>query len=116
MDLYLSQNTFEDELGPEQFQMLKTHIIKQIVARQIVNEKSLWWIISAQKNKETRSQIVSQSFKESVAALEKQLGSTVSSWTWNKVHTVEHQHPLGKVAALRGFFNVGPLKFRDQQK
>jgi penicillin amidase len=33
-------------------------------------------------------------FKESVAALEKQLGSTVSSWTWNKVHTVEH-HPLG---------------------
>jgi penicillin amidase len=86
--------------------LLGTHI-KQIVARQIVNEKSLWWIISAQKNlKETRSQIVSQSFKESVAALEKQLGSTVSSWTWNKVHTVEHQHPLGKVAALRGFFNV----------
>jgi penicillin amidase len=63
--------------------------------------------ISQKNQKETRSQIVSESFKESVAALEKQLGSTVSSWTWNKVHTVEHQHPLGKVAALRGFFNVG---------
>ena len=106
------KKTFEDELGQEQFQMLlKTHIIKQIVARQIVNEKSLWWDNISTKNlKETRSQIVSQSFKESVAALEKQLGSTVSSWTWNKVHTVEHQHPLGKVAALRGFFNVGPFE------
>ncbi|MFV8358593.1 penicillin acylase family protein, partial [Flavobacterium sp. XS1P32] len=87
------KNTFEDELGPEQFKMLLgTHIIKQIVARQIVNEKSLWWDNISTKNlKETRSQIVSQSFKESVAALEKQLGSAVSSWTWNKVHTVEHQ-------------------------
>ncbi len=106
------ENTFEDELGPEQFKMfLGTHIMKQIIARQITNEKSLWWDnVTTKTKKETRSHIVSQSFKESVAALEKQLGTTVSSWTWNKVHTVEHQHPLGKVAALRGFFNVGPFE------
>jgi hypothetical protein len=35
------------------------------------------WIISAQKNQETRSQLY-RTFKESVAALEKQLGSTLA--------------------------------------
>jgi penicillin amidase len=106
------KNTFEDELGAENFKMfLGTHIMKQIIARQITNEKSLWWDnVNTKREKETRSQIVSKSFKESITALEKQLGNTVSDWTWNKVHTLEHQHPLGKVAALRSIFNVGPFE------
>ena len=106
------KNTFEDELGPENFQQfLGTHVVKQIIAKQITNEKSLWWDdIRTKNSKETRSQIISKSYKESIVALEKQLGNTVADWTWNKVHTVEHEHPLGKVAALRGFFNVGPYE------
>lgn len=106
------KNTFEDEFGAQNFkQFLGTHTVKQIVAKQITNEKSLWWDnITTKNKKETRRQIVSKSFKESILALEKQLGNSVSDWTWNKVHTVEHQHPLGKVAALRGIFNVGPFE------
>jgi penicillin amidase len=106
------KNTFEDELGAASFkQFLGTHIMKQIIAKQITNKESLWWDNISTKNiKETRSTIISQSFKESIVALEKQLGASVSDWTWNKVHTVEHQHPLGKVAALRRIFNVGPFE------
>jgi len=108
--LYL-KNTFEDELGMVNFkQFLGTHLMKQIIARQINNEKSLWWDNISTKNvKETRGEILSQSFNEAIVDLEKQLGSAVHSWTWNKVHTVEHQHPLGKIAVLRPFFNVGPF-------
>jgi penicillin amidase len=108
--LYL-KNTFQDEMGEAGFkQFLGTHIMKQVVARQIGNTQSLWWDNVTTKNvKETRSQIVTTSFKEAIAALEKQLGKSVKSWTWNKVHTVEHQHPLGKVNALKPFFNVGPF-------
>jgi penicillin amidase len=109
--LYL-KNTFEDELGEANFkQFLETHIMKQIIAKQMANKESLWWDNISTKNvKETRSKIISQSFKESIVALEKQLGTSVPEWTWNKVHTVEHQHPLGKVAALRRIFNVGPFE------
>jgi penicillin amidase len=109
--LYL-KNTFEDELGTVNFkQFLGTHLMKQIIAKQIVNKESLWWDNVKTKNlKETRSQILSQSFREAIKALEKQLGGSISSWTWNRVHTVEHQHPLGKVAALRPLFNVGPFE------
>lgn len=108
--LYL-KNTFEDELGSANFkQFLGTHIMKQIIAKQMANENSLWWDnIATKGKKETRSQVLSKSFKESILALDKQLGNSVSGWTWNKVHTLEHQHPLGKVAALRPYFNVGPF-------
>jgi penicillin amidase len=108
--LYL-KNTFEDEMGEDNFNLfIGTHIGKQIIARQIANENSVWWDDVRTKNKkETRSEIILKSFHETVTVLHKQLGDNVSDWTWGKVHTVEHEHPLGKVAALRGLFNVGPF-------
>jgi penicillin amidase len=106
------KNTFEDELGASNFkQFLGTHVMKQMIAKQVKNEKSLWWDnINTKNHQETRSEIVSQSFKESILALEIQLGNSVSEWTWNKVHTLEHEHPLGKISILRTVFNVGPFE------
>ncbi|MBS7256396.1 penicillin acylase family protein [Flavobacterium branchiicola] len=108
--LYL-KNTFEDEMGKDNFDLfLGTHIGKQIIARQVTNENSVWWDNINTKNvKETRSVIVSKSFHDAIASLQKQLGNKIGDWNWGKVHTVEHEHPLGKVAALRGLFNVGPF-------
>ncbi len=108
--LYL-KNTFKDELKDEDFKLfMDTHIMKQMIASQIKNESSPWWDdITTSNSKETRKIILEKSFRESISALEKQLGAPVNSWTWNKVHTIEHQHPLGKVNALRSFFNVGPF-------
>ena len=106
------KNTFQDELGEDDFAaLLSTHILKQIIEPQIANESSVWWDDYKTKNrKETRKEILIKSFKEAIASLEKQQGNDVNSWTWNKVHTIEHQHPLGKVAALRSYFNVGPME------
>jgi len=105
------KNTFQDELGEADFKMLlTTHIVKQIIEPQSKNENSVWWDDVTTKNKkETRADILKKSFRESITALENQLGKDVNSWTWDRVHTLEHQHPLGKVAALRGIFNVGPF-------
>jgi penicillin G amidase len=106
------KNTFEDELGETNFNMLLgTHIVKQIIEPQSQNENSVWWDDVVTKNKkETRVEILNKSFREAIMALENQLGNDVNTWTWNRVHTLEHQHPLGKVAALRGVFNVGPFE------
>ena len=109
--LYL-KNTFQDELGDEGFkQFLGTHVMKQIVARQISSKNSPWWDDVTTKNiKETKSQILAKSFAEAIVALEKQLGNSPSNWNWEKVHSVEYQHPIGKLALLRPFFNVGPFE------
>ena len=105
------KNTFQDELGETDFKMLlSTHIVKQIIEPQSKNENSVWWDDVTTKNKkETRAEILIKSFHESIAVLENQLGKELNSWTWERVHTLEHQHPLGKVAALRGIFNIGPF-------
>ena len=105
------KNTFEDELGAEGFKrFLDTHIMKQVVANQIGKEESVWWDNTITKNKkETRAEVITKSFKETIASLEKQLGSSVEGWTWDKVHLVEFQHPVGKIAAFRQLFNVGPF-------
>ncbi|TEB42695.1 penicillin acylase family protein [Flavobacterium circumlabens] len=107
--LYL-KNTFEDEMGEDNFNLfVGMHLAKQIIAKQIKNENSVWWDNIKTNTKETRSDIVSKSFHEAIAALQKQLGNQVSDWNWGKVHTVEHEHPLGKIGALRKLFNVGPF-------
>ena len=108
--LYL-KNTFKDELGEEDFKLfLGSHIMKQIIASQIKNVNSPWWDnVTTKAGKETRKLILESSFNEAISSLEKQLGTSVNSWAWNRVHKVEHQHPLGKVNALRSYFNVGPF-------
>lgn len=108
--LYL-KNTFEDEMGSTLFtQFLATHLSKRTIAEQIEKENSIWWDNITTKNKtETRKEILSKSLVEAVTSLEKQLGSDKKDWNWGKVHTLAHEHPLGKAAALKNYFNVGPF-------
>lgn len=106
------ENTFEDELGKDKFSaLLSTHIVKQMMESQISNDASIWWDNSKTKDKiETRKEILTKSFKETVTELEKQLGNDTNKWTWNKVHTLEHAHPIGKIKLLAPFFNVGKFE------
>ncbi len=105
------KNTFYDELGDDMFaQLLKTHLIKRTIAPLFSKENSVWFDnIETENKSESRKDIVTQSYMEAISALENQLGDNISQWTWNKVHTLEHQHPIGKVEALRSYFNVGPF-------
>jgi len=106
------ENTFQDELGKDKFSaLLSTHVIKQMIEPQLANEISVWWDNSTTKDKkETRKEILTKSFKETVSELEKQFGKDISKWTWNRVHTLEHVHPIGKIELLAPFFNVGKFE------
>ena len=73
------------------------------------NESSIWWDNITTQEKETRTNIVTKSYNEAFVLLEESLGKDYTKWTWNKVHTIEHPHPIGQVEALRSYFNVGPF-------
>jgi penicillin amidase len=115
--LYL-KNTFEDELGEKLFnQLLSTHLMKRMIADQLQKESSIWWDnVTTIEKIENKNDILSKSLIEAVAALENQFGSNMASWNWGKVHTLEHNHVLGNVAALRKFFNVGPFPIKGAQE
>jgi penicillin amidase len=103
------QNTFEDELGTARFTgFLTTHVVKQLIEPQLANELSPWWDNVQTPAKETREQILSLSFHQAIHDLENQFGTNPADWTWGKVHQVTFEHPMGKVALLNKFFNVGP--------
>ena len=107
---YFLENTFEDELGDELFnQFLSTHFMKRLIAPLSKDEDSVWWDdVSTTDVNESMVDIVNISFMEAVASLEKDFGNNLDYWRWERVHTIEHVHPIGQIAALRSFFNVGP--------
>lgn len=110
--LYL-KNVFSDELGEEGFDsFLNTFFYKRQFNKQLEKELSVWNDdISTESIIESKQQIITKSFKESIKQLENQLGVDINKWTWNRVHTVEHEHPIGKkVTFLRKYFNVGPFE------
>ena len=117
MYFYL-HDTFADELGEERFTLfLSTHIMKQMIAAQTANSTSPWWNnIQTKEVTETRETVLTNSFQKTIAHLKNKLGEDFSTWTWNRVHTVEHKHPLGEVAALRSYFNVGPFEINGSNE
>ncbi|ALM09148.1 penicillin amidase [Sediminicola sp. YIK13] len=108
---FFLRNTLEDELGEEMFQqLLATHLIKRAIAPFAAKTTSVWWDNTFTKDKaETKEDIVRLAFDEAIASLKADLGEDSAQWTWDKVHTLEHGHPIGQVASLRRFFNVGPF-------
>ena len=107
---YFLKNTFADEMGDDMFkQFMATHLHKRLIAPMAAKTESIWWDNSNTKAiVETKSQIVNKSFMEALGSLENDFGAAMDKWTWDKVHTIEHPHPIGQIAALRSFFNVGP--------
>ncbi|MDF0717330.1 penicillin acylase family protein [Muricauda sp. 334s03] len=108
---YMVKNTMEDELGPEMFnQFLSTHLFKRQIAWGGKMETGKWWDnINTPDVVETREEMVIKSFSDAWNSLVEDFGPDSSQWTWDKVHTLEHEHPFGQVASLRKYFNVGPF-------
>ena len=99
-----------DELPVEDFDaFFNTHLMKRSVSKFYLNNRSVWWDNKETETIETRSDIVNEAFRLTVAELTEQLGD-VADWRWDEVHTLEHPHPIGKVSLLRRFFNVGTFK------
>ncbi|HHB51943.1 MAG TPA: penicillin acylase family protein, partial [Saprospiraceae bacterium] len=105
------QAVLKDELGDDIYNLLSdTHLMGRMIEPLMKGKKPIWIDdVNTPDTIETNANRQQLSFKKAVATLKEHLGSEVSSWTWDKVHTVEHPHPLGKVAAFRPYFNVGPF-------
>jgi penicillin G amidase len=104
--LYLA---LADELGDAYFEtLLSTHLLPRSYPGLIGNPDSPWWT-RASAPEQDRADVVLHAFRKSVVTLASKLGPDPATWHWERVHSTEHEHPLGQVAALRPYFNVGPF-------
>jgi penicillin amidase len=105
------EKTMKDELGVAHFnQFLNTHLQKRTVHILMSNEASIWWDNITTDGIETREEILKTVFHQAISDLEHQLGDNIADWRWGGVHQLEHKHPMGEVALLRKFFNIGPFE------
>lgn len=99
-----------DELGVILFdKSLGSYLLKKALPKMIYNENSPWWNTVGSSEKTTRNQILTLAFMTTVDELNKELGANPSDWKWMKVHTLTHEHPIGKKEPFDKVFNVGPF-------
>ena len=105
------ENAMADELGDEDYRALNSsHMMKRTIPIFIKNLHSRWWDnINTPAVKETRRIIFARSFDQAVQTLIRQLGPKIGTWQWGRVHTLEHNHPVGRKKPLNLLFNVGPF-------
>lgn len=102
----------KDELGDTALRsILATSITKNSYHLLIAHDSSAWWDnVDTKAKKETRQDIFAQAAQNTLALLTKTSGADPAGWTWGKIHTLKHNHPLGKVKLLDPLFSVGPFE------
>ena len=106
----IQESLFRERLGKKGFKAyLKTHLMKRSIQPLFANDSSVWWDNPSSEKIELRRDVITSAWVAGIQELEVQLGKDITVWKWDKVHTLEHKHVLGTIAALRSYFNVGPF-------
>jgi penicillin G amidase len=101
----------QDEIGAETLEsILRGSTTLNSVNYFIRNENSPWWDdVHTKDKKENRIMIFEKAAKKTLELLKETCSENPEEWTWGKIHTLEHKHPLGEVKLLDQFFSVGPF-------
>ena len=107
----ISVNALSDELGKERMGKFQDiYAFRRNLAGFLQNDSSAWWDnVQTRDRKETRREILTRSLNEATAGLQQNMGKDMTGWTWDRVHTIEHKHPLGILPVIGKYFNVGPF-------
>jgi penicillin G amidase len=100
-----------DEIGSDAvFSIANGSLLKNSYLGLISNESSVWWDnVKTKSIRESRADIFVKSAENTLALLNLTSGPEPAEWAWGKIHTLKHNHPLGKVSLLDGMFSVGPF-------
>jgi len=106
----LLRAALKDELGEAQFENLRrSRALDHALPRLMADAESPWWDDRSTPQRETQTDIVRRAWKAAVAHLQATLGPDSATWRWDAVHTLTHEHPLGRQKPLDRIFNIGPF-------
>lgn len=110
LNYFIISNAFRDEFGDKGFKSFgRTTDFWHSYKRLVQDLDHTFWDNIKTNRVESGEEIILKSFKESVADIRAKLGSRIDLWHWGKLHTVEHEHILGKVSPLNYIYNIGPV-------
>jgi len=106
----LAKAALSDELGEAGFETLRrTRALDHALPRLLADPGSAWWDRRGTPPVETQAETVAVAWGAALTHLRTRLGADSTAWTWGRVHTLTHPHPLGQQKPLDRLFNVGPF-------
>lgn len=106
----IAHEAMADELGEVFFDsLLQSRALDSALPRLTADADSPWWNHQGSEQRESRAQIVADAWRASLAHLRHVLGDTPEAWTWDRAHTLTHEHPLGQQPLLARVLNIGPF-------
>ncbi len=107
----LVEMIYKDELGEELFKaFLRTRLPDRSIEKVIDIRKSPWWDNTKTDKIEARKEILAAAWQKTITHLQNLVGSDPTVWYWEKVHTVEYVHAIGRKKPFDKVFNIGPFK------
>ncbi len=107
----LFANLFADKMGKELFAAYQAadNPSRRSVLALLEQPENDWWDNPSTPKKETRDDIIRQSYSQAADWLGSQFGDAPEEWRWGRLHTATFAHPLGSVQPLDRLFNAGPI-------
>ena len=107
----LAEMIYKDELGEDLFKaFLRTRLPDRSIEKIVDLKHSPWWDNVKTEKKETRKDILGAAWLKTLSHLQNLAGSDPAAWHWEKVHTVEYVHAIGRQKPFDKIFNIGPFK------
>jgi penicillin amidase len=102
---------YHDEFGDKYYKSFTmAHRLKRSYPIVFTDGKSPWWDNIETEEIEKPNEICTETFIKALARTRTDWGANYNNWSWGQAHQLYFEHPLGKVDALKSFFNVGPFE------
>ena len=106
---HLMHALFADELGPRYAFFVNTHMAEKSLASLYWKPASPWWDNREQPSLDGRQLAIEHAWVSTVESLMDQLGVDVDDWTWSRVASLEHRHPLAGKLPLASHLSTKPV-------
>ena len=97
----------EEKLSPKMFKdFYNTHHLYTFLENILEKENSIWW--HENKKGQTQSSILNKIWNKTLISLGDFAGKDPKKWIWEKAHTLEQIHIIGRKKPFNLIFNIGP--------
>lgn len=110
----LIQDVFEDDMNKELLTKYVSHwyyFIDRFYYLLTTDKGDAWFDNLNTAERETKKEIIQQSFIKAVKTLRERLGHDKNNWQWGGFHTLSFQHFLGKKGLMKKLLNTGPFPY-----
>lgn len=101
----LLETLFADELGEHFSHFRDTFMARKSLASLYWKPASPWWDNRQQPTMDGRQSAIEQAWILTVQGLTEDLGNNPQQWTWDRLASLQHKHPLGDKLPFAGRLN-----------